>query len=262
MKKNTLYFILGFLVLGVIGAIIESGNGFVLIILAALVVVFIVIKISKAGKDDLPISTRDDAHVSSSMITDKDDFIDWGDANRYRVPAEDLLITYRNQAGHATKRKITLQTVLRSESGDLLVHAYCHLRDANRTFNASRIEKMMKDDQEVDVESYLGALVEQSPERIYERLIETREEELLALMYIAKIDGRFTKAEREIMGTYFSVDPDTFPSFDMTAATYKKVMKVLNTWDEEKKAPLKAAMISLLGKKPDDMKKAAVGMLK
>ncbi|MBU1080861.1 MAG: hypothetical protein KKB59_10275 [Spirochaetes bacterium] len=256
MKKSMKYFVFGLLGLGVIGAIIENGFGVALVLAAIVLVVFIVIKLRNLPQSASPGMSLPDKDL------EKDDFIDWGDANQYHVLNENVSITYQNQKGQVSERNITIANVLRTGDGQLLVHAHCHLRNANRTFYASRIQKMEREGQEVDVESFLNALIENSPDRVYERIEENREEELLALMYIAKLDGRLTKNEREILGVYFGVDPDIFPSFDMTAATYKKVIKTINAWDEEKKAPLRAAMIQLMGKKPDDMKKATVGMLR
>ena len=55
-----------------------------------------------------------------------------------RIPARDLLLTYRDDKGAETARTVRLVKVRRAGSG-LLVEAHCRLRDALRCFRADRV---------------------------------------------------------------------------------------------------------------------------
>jgi predicted DNA-binding transcriptional regulator YafY len=55
-----------------------------------------------------------------------------------RIPARDLLLTYRDDKGELTARTVLLTKVRRAGSG-LLVEAHCRLRNAVRCFRADRV---------------------------------------------------------------------------------------------------------------------------
>ena len=261
--------IIGIIVLVVIGALIGPtgiGIAVTIIVCGLAVLVFIAKRSRKKQEKQYRVNLTKTQEKESAdrlfMRQQQDDFISWDDSDRYRVEPEDFEIVYFNEHGQKTERKITIQTLLRSKKGQVLVHAYCHLRNGNRTFYADRIASMKKGNQELDVESFLNSLIEKSPDHVFEKLEADRGDELYTLMYIAKLDGRLTQVERAIIGDYFSLDPDSFPSFDISTAQYKRSVKVLGTMEETQKVALREAMIKLIGKKPDDLKKATVALLK
>ena len=55
-----------------------------------------------------------------------------------RVPARDLLLTYRDDKGELTARTVRLVRVRRTATG-LLAEAHCRLRDAIRCFRVDRV---------------------------------------------------------------------------------------------------------------------------
>ena len=55
-----------------------------------------------------------------------------------RIPARDLLLTYRGDKGEATARTVRLIRV-RSTAKSLLVEAHCRLRDTLRCFRVDRV---------------------------------------------------------------------------------------------------------------------------
>ena len=55
-----------------------------------------------------------------------------------RIPARDLLLTYRDDKGELTARSVCLRAVRRANSG-LLVEAHCRLRNPVRCFRADRV---------------------------------------------------------------------------------------------------------------------------
>lgn len=54
-------------------------------------------------------------------------------------PGESLTIRYRDSSGAETSRRITMLNRTRRSDGDIYLRAYCHLRQEERTFLASRI---------------------------------------------------------------------------------------------------------------------------
>ena len=59
-------------------------------------------------------------------------------AKTARIPARDLLLTYRADDGELSARTVRLRAVRRAGSG-LLVEAHCRLRNAVRCFRADRV---------------------------------------------------------------------------------------------------------------------------
>lgn len=112
-----------------------------------------------------------------------------------------LDIKYRDGAGSVTRRTIRLMKYGPWEGGAML-WAYCDLRKANRTFRTDRIVECADvDTGEVvgNLEEWLNAKYEQSPERALEIVVESCWDVLRVLYYISKADGRLTKKERSVV---------------------------------------------------------------
>lgn len=112
-----------------------------------------------------------------------------------------LSIEYRDGAGSLTKRDIRLMKYGPWEGGAIL-WAYCHLRQANRTFRTDRvISSVDLDTGEVigNLEAWLDAKYQDSPDRAIEKIIETTWDAVRVLFYISKADGRLTQKERSIL---------------------------------------------------------------
>jgi len=112
-----------------------------------------------------------------------------------------LCIEYRDGAGSFTKRNIRLMKYGAWDGGAIL-WAYCHLRNANRTFRTDRIISCVDlDTGEVidNLETWLDSKYQDSPDRAIEKIIETAWDAIRVLFYVSKADGRLTQKERSIL---------------------------------------------------------------
>jgi hypothetical protein len=123
------------------------------------------------------------------------------DVQTPRDLSANLRIEYRDGAGSETKRDIQLMRYGPWEGGAIL-WAYCHLRQANRTFRTDRVLKCVDlDTGEVidDLANWLDAKYQTSPDRAIEHIIETAWDAVRVLFYVGKADGRLTQQERAIL---------------------------------------------------------------
>ncbi|NJD26355.1 MAG: hypothetical protein FIB06_13235 [Betaproteobacteria bacterium] len=113
----------------------------------------------------------------------------------------DLRIEYRDGAGSVTKRDIQVMKYGAWDGGAIL-WAYCQLRRANRTFRTDRVISCTDlDTGEVieELEKWLDAKYQESPDRAIEQVIETAWDAVRVLFYVSKADGRLTQKERTIL---------------------------------------------------------------
>lgn len=112
-----------------------------------------------------------------------------------------LRIEYRDGVGSRTTRDIRLMKYGAAEGGTML-WAYCHLRQANRTFRTDRIIACTDlDSGEIinNLEAWLNEKYQASPDFAIENIIETTWDALRVLYYVSKADGRLTQKERGVV---------------------------------------------------------------
>lgn len=112
-----------------------------------------------------------------------------------------LRIAYVDGHGQGTERTVDVRE-FGPYRGDVLLIGHCHLRNATRTFLASRIRQCVDEETGelvADVPAYLRAKYEASPEASLERLRADELDVLRVLLYVGKADGQFRAAERAIV---------------------------------------------------------------
>ena len=129
----------------------------------------------------------------------------YGFAPERRLEIE-LEIDYRDRNGQDTTRRIRLKRFACNESlTDAALMAHCYLRGGFRSFRASRVQRC------VDVETgeiihnlpqYLLNTYASSPAGLLEAMWERYGDELAALVYVGKLDGRLMKKEKEVIVSY------------------------------------------------------------
>jgi len=210
----------------------------------------------------------------STTLPDKDawdlDAYEWDE--RIPVTAE-LSIHYRDIKDQESQRDITTLDFAPIE-GDVMVRAYCHSRRANRTFRASRMLTVTDRESGEPVKNVVAYLTEkynESPEGKVRNAMMAFENELTALIFVARADGRMLKKERVLIAEYLaeatgeSIDPDftqeSLKSFEVGNSDFHRSMKELvNRSPEERQAIIDTAVrISELPKTPDPI---AVGAVK
>lgn len=129
----------------------------------------------------------------------------YGFAPERRLEIE-LEIDYRDRNGQDTTRRIRLKRFACNDSlTDAALMAHCYLRGGFRLFRASRVQRC------VDVETgeiirnlpqYLLDTYASSPAGLLEAMWEKYGDELAALIYVGKLDGRLMKKEKEVIVSY------------------------------------------------------------
>ncbi len=123
------------------------------------------------------------------------------DVDSPRNISANLRIEYKDGAGSTTQRDIRLMKYGPWEGGAIL-WAYCHLRQANRTFRTDRLISCTDlDTGEIigNFEAWLDERYQASPDRAIEKVIEQAWDALRVLYYVSKADGRLTQKERAIV---------------------------------------------------------------
>ncbi|MFU8885437.1 MAG: hypothetical protein ACNA8O_08270 [Cyanobacteriota bacterium] len=129
----------------------------------------------------------------------------YGFAPERRLEIE-LEIDYRDRNGQDTTRRIRLKRFACNDSlSDAALMAHCYLRGGFRSFRASRVQRC------VDVETgeiirnlpqHLLDTYASSPAGLLEAMWEKYGDELAALVYVGKLDGRLMKKEKEVIVSY------------------------------------------------------------
>ncbi len=110
-------------------------------------------------------------------------------------------ITYRDASGTVTCRRIRTREFDRANANGYLT-AHCEMRGAYRTFRMDRVQRAIDAETgEVlsSLHTFLSAKYDASPERAMERTLSDADLELNVLMYIARADGSFRKAEKDLI---------------------------------------------------------------
>ncbi|MCW7494794.1 TerB family tellurite resistance protein [Leptospira sp. 2 VSF19] len=117
------------------------------------------------------------------------------------------LIEYIDANNQYSKRRITIKKMVHWYDEYALL-AYCHEREAHRTFKLSGIKSMC--DLETgelisDPYNYLVQRFQDSPIGRWTKFLKEFENEILTLVFVAKADGRMTQKERKAIYDYANI---------------------------------------------------------
>lgn len=117
-----------------------------------------------------------------------------------------LEIEYVDRNGVKSERRIRVRRVsFNADVSNAGIHAYCYVRQAGRTFIASRISRCVDirtGEVIANIPAFLMSEYKHSKYGRIEELRESHSDEIAALVYLSKIDGRSTKAEKEAIAIY------------------------------------------------------------
>jgi hypothetical protein len=135
-----------------------------------------------------------DAHEYISII---------GDDYRLTVVLE---IDYRDGAGGETTRQIEVKRFrVSDDKTNALIGAFCLLRQSNRDFYASRIQRCVDTGTgEVvqDIPAYLMKRYEDSALGQLDKLWDNLADELMVLVYVARMDGILKQKKKEVIADF------------------------------------------------------------
>ncbi|MDR5170709.1 hypothetical protein IHQ56_02650 [Methylobacillus flagellatus] len=201
--------------------------------------------------------------------------------------AGDYEIQYTDAVGNTSTRKITIKEILADNNDNISVNAFCHARQAQRTFLGVRMRRIV--DLTTGEIVPVGELIniarkkyQESPEGIKAAARIQAEEDfgkcydkIAPLYFIAKADGRMVKKEREIILTAFNaLNPghshdsdaleDVLRCYD--PPTHAQVSKYLKTLSIDvatlKLLEASASDLISLKKNPNEIEIAAVAMIR
>jgi len=182
-------------------------------------------------------------------------------------------IDYVDSEGNESSRDIEILRF--EESGDrLYIFAYCHSAKANRQFLVDRVSSISLWGQPIEnPQQFLLNKYKNSTGYIAREALIEHSDEILALVFLAKADGKMLKNERNVIGRYIDI---IAPDIDAEAvekmlknttcelAEYNKILKRAKLWKPEIKDLIinAASQIIALKKQLDPMEKATFDKLK
>lgn len=154
------------------------------------------------GEQKLPIRRVPDPPGGRDVLVDVREALA-PNAPPVAPPAESLgelfFLSYEDANGLKSRRRITLKRSYRAADGDVYIDAWCHERQDERTFRASRMVELVDLGTGEVIDGALDfflAREQETPEGRVARALAMAESELLALVFIARADGSMRAAER------------------------------------------------------------------
>lgn len=133
-------------------------------------------------------------------------------------------VFYQNAKGEPSYRRITIRGIVQKPGGDYRIQAYCHERDANRTFLASGIIELTDlatGEVHADPTSFLRRHILYDPAggapSHLRQVLRQRRPELVAFTYTARCDGRLDPREEEAICRWLAREDTRLPTVEVVA---------------------------------------------
>jgi len=192
---------------------------------------------------------------------------------RYNAENSLFHIEYEDYSGKKSSRDIEINSFL-EDYGKLYIYAYCHKANDHRQFLVDRIVSITFDGNIIKnpVEFLWDRYKNSEPYKLQQALAEHKDE-ILALVFLARADGKMLKNERQVIGRYIDI---IVPDIDAEAvdkmiqktmcelAEFNKILKRTKSWgpDTRKLVMDAASQLLALKKQPDPMEQAFFEKLK
>lgn len=114
-------------------------------------------------------------------------------------------IIYVDRFGNRSQRQITVHEMANVPGYGWILKSFCHLRQAERSFLSSRIERLIDLSTGLDVDDasdYFTNLFRESPRGALEAATRAYGPEIDTLVYIARRGGRLMRRKREAIASY------------------------------------------------------------
>jgi predicted DNA-binding transcriptional regulator YafY len=182
-------------------------------------------------------------------------------------------IEYLDAMGEKSSRDIAIYG-FKVENDNLYINAYCYLAKDRRQFRADRITGLSLEGKKINNPvQYLWDIYTNTPAYKTQKALNEHTDEILALVFLARADGKMLKNEREVIGRFIDIviqDVDAEAVENLLKKTvceladFNRILKRSKSWTPEiKKLVLNAAaQIFVLKKQPDPMERATFEKLK
>jgi hypothetical protein len=182
-------------------------------------------------------------------------------------------IEYVDFAGNKTSRDIKINR-FDVEEDRFYIYAYCYLREETRQFLVDRIASISCEGRTIqNPKQFLWDMYINSPLYKTQQAVNEHADEIRALVFLSRADGRMLKNEREIIVRYIDlvapgIDAEsvekTLKNTACDLAEFNKILKRAKSWGPDiKKLVMDAAsQLFALKKQPDPMEQGAFEKLK
>jgi hypothetical protein len=193
--------------------------------------------------------------------------------NRRKPESTLFHIEYVDSMGEESSRDIEIQG-FKVENDYLYINAYCYLAKDKRQFRADRLISISCEGHTIqNPQQFLWDMYTNSPLYKTQQALNEHTDEILALVFLARADGKMLKNEREIIGRYIDlVVPGInaegvekmLKSTVCELAEFNKILKQAKAWapDSKKLVMDAASQIFALKKQSDSMEKGTFEKLK
>lgn len=111
-----------------------------------------------------------------------------GEAIRFDIkPDRKIEIEYQDASGDITRRKITAQIIRTAWSG-LVIEAYCHLRQSQRSFKLENIRRLYENGHEINIVDWLEQIGFLQNRRVKKRIIKKKISDMVDKMPTSALD--------------------------------------------------------------------------
>jgi len=217
------------------------------------------------SQENPPITKQDESTPSNEEAPEDRAYRET--IENYKAENSIFHIEYTDYAGKESSRDIEIMG-FQEDNGKLYINAYCHLAKDRRQFLVDRIESI----------SFEGNTIQNPKDFFWDRyknstiyktqeVLNTHIDEILALVFLAKSDGKMLRNEREVIARYIDI---IVPGIDSEAVEkmlknttceltqFNGILKRAKLWElDTKKLVMDAAsQIIALKKQLDPMEKA------
>lgn len=148
----------------------------------------------------------DDTQHAPNAVSDRDSWegVFWRDYETKHLKVRARL-NYTDMNQNTTERDFDIEHYFfADEENNFFIQGYCHLRKANRTFRVNRINSLVDlENGEIfegdAVKIFLDKAYVGSPHYEWSEMLKKYSNEKDVLIYLSKLDGRFTKKEKELL---------------------------------------------------------------
>lgn len=224
---------------------------------------------------DRPLPKKE---ILKPVISDADEI----DNEEYIIDAESIninglvFIEYTDSRGTKSKRRITIKSSKPYNNSDFLISAFCHEKQAHRTFKMSNIDTLIDlETGEIieDVVSFFSDRYNNSPLGQITSCFQKFQDEILIMAFIARADGVLRKKERDIIITFLLnkctqnldvklLDKEIRRTYCESSEFRGSIKSMKNKSEEDKQNVLKLVRdIIMTDKNPDPMELGALELI-
>jgi TM2 domain-containing membrane protein YozV/uncharacterized tellurite resistance protein B-like protein len=222
----------------------------------------------------LPSKNNDKIYLPKADILEKSELIKNSESIKLNSLAH---INYTDASGQKSERRITLHSICSTYGNDYMIQAYCHEREAERSFKLSRISQIT--DMETgefftNPQKYFLDRFQDTPIGKITKCFQKLESEILVLTFISRADGFLRKKERQIIMNFIlnnyeyeldnNILEDEIRKTYCESSEFRKSLKKIKEFPILKREEIFKLSIDIVNtdKSPDPMELGAIELIR